>query len=319
MDWGVLEDVDVVRLLVEVGDSRVREMGVRHGQRAGVGSCGHEEEAAVEYVCAPSGMCFVWRVELAVVMMEGFGAASHVCGVGGAAPYLDFAGREGHGVFLLIEIGILGTGLGEYDGAGHGKEVVGFEVVEVPWRLGVEVHADGGFVAAVLRLPASAAPFQVLSGAQDAMRQHHADLASVSQVEVYDAREEEDCDFLIGGVSSSGPDVICVLAEILQFFTHDVRALVVSQPWWVADDGVDSLLGDDGWTHHVPQIVRPDVVASHRVQLSHLRCRLLHGIALETCFQSVGFENSVGVRAGVDGLREVEHQQVEAVGVACER
>ena len=47
------------------------------------------------------------------------------------------------------------------------------------------------------------------------------------------------------------------------------------------------------------------MVAAYGVQLSHLRCRLLHGIALEACFQSVGFENSVSVRAGVDGVRQV--------------
>ena len=228
MDGGVLEDVDVVRLLVEVGNSRVGEMGVRHGQEAGVGSCGHEEEAAVEHVRAPPCVGFVWRMELAVVLVQGFGAASHVCGVGGAAPYLDFAGGEWHGVFLLlVDVGILGAGLGEYDGGGHGEEVVGFEVVEVPGCLDVEVYADGGFVAAVLGLPASAAPFQVLAGAQDAMWQYHADLSVVFEVEVYDAGEEEDCDFLVGGVSSSGPDVVCVLAEVLQFFAHDVCALVV--------------------------------------------------------------------------------------------
>ena len=68
-------------------------------------------------------------------------------------------------------------------------------------------------------------------------------------------------DVLVWRLTPAGPDAVRVLAEVYQLFTDNVGASAVGQPGRIAHDGVDALFGDDGWPHHVAEVVGPDVVS----------------------------------------------------------
>ena len=148
------------------------------------------------------------------------------------------------------------------------------------------------------------------------MRQHHADFAPVFQVKIGDPAEKQGGYVLVGRVLAAGPNAVGLLAQFPQFLADDVRAVAVGQPGRVADDGIDLLLGDNRRAHHIPQVVSPDMIAVGGVQFPHLRGGFPQGIPLRTGGYLVAVEHPLRVGLAVEGLGQVQHQQVELIRLA---
>ena len=148
------------------------------------------------------------------------------------------------------------------------------------------------------------------------MRQHHPDFAPVFQVKVGGTAEKQGGYVLVGRVLAAGPNAVGLLAQFPQLLADDVGAVAVGQPGRVADDGIDFLLGDNRRAHHIPQVVSPDMIAVGGVQLPHLRGGFPQGIPLRTVGYLVTVEYPLRVGLTVEGLGQVQHQQVELVRLA---
>ena len=114
---------------------------------------------------------------------------------------------------------------------------------------------------AALASVAAVTPFQVLTDAQCAVGQHHADDGVHLRVQLDAAGVKQRGDVLMGCQFAAGPNLVALLAHLPEFLADDVRALTVGEPRRVADDSVNLFLGDHCGPDHVPDVVRPHVVA----------------------------------------------------------
>ena len=103
-------------------------------------------------------------MELAVVVVQSFHVAGNLGRVSRSAPDLDTSGREWVSFDLVRTFADVAR-LSEYDCAGHRKEVVGFEVIEVVGRHDAEVDGDVMLAVSDLRLPVAVPPLEMLSSA----------------------------------------------------------------------------------------------------------------------------------------------------------
>ena len=148
------------------------------------------------------------------------------------------------------------------------------------------------------------------------MRQYHADFALGFQIKVGGTAEKQRSHILMGGLIAAGPNAVGFLAQFPQLLADDVGAVAVGQPGRVADNGIDFLLGDNRRAHHIPQVVSPDMIAVGGVQFPHLRGGFPEGIPLRTGGYLVAVEHPLRVGLTVEGLGQVQHQQVELVRLA---
>ena len=147
------------------------------------------------------------------------------------------------------------------------------------------------------------------------MRQHHADHAATLQVQVGAAREEQPGHVLIAGVPAAGPDVVDVLALLLQRRPQRAGRFVVVQPRWIADHHVHLAVGQGHRPHQIPAVVRPDVVAALGVQPLHLGDGPVQRVPFLRVADAVVGQCQGRVAPALDGPGHVAHQRVERIGL----
>ena len=134
--------------------------------------CFDEEKPAVNDGWSLAGQFGVWRLELAVVVVERFGLSTDasVVFLPVAAPYLHGCRRQ-CGALTYADV------LSKHY-AGRHREEVGDYVVLGPKVREPEGKPDAGRVAPAFALVVATSPLQMLSSTQGTVRHHHANLSA---------------------------------------------------------------------------------------------------------------------------------------------